>query len=308
MTIQPCQTYQEFFGESPQLFELCQACDFSKKAAELALSRLSAGCRNEVLERIPQCGPLEDLLRLRAASNEVARQIFDSLTPSQRLWAQGCVDACADCPDALPRALAYAVIQERMHDWEGCLPPPDVASAVFERVYRFVDNPNASSLNLSFLNLHCLPRIFDIPPFTKRLTYLNCSHNQLTELPTISGALRSLDCCCNKLKALPAGIENLTALKGLQCGYNQLTVVPEEIGALSSLRTLNFFRNPLTTLPMALLRLPQECQIFLYDCPLSTEVCNALLAAAKEADYRGPKIIFELLNDIPAQAQGGSWN
>jgi Leucine-rich repeat (LRR) protein len=56
-----------------------------------------------------------------------------------------------------------------------------------------------------------------------QLTNLNCSINQLTNLPKLSASLLKLYCSNNQLKRLPA---LPAALKSLFCGNNQLTNLP----------------------------------------------------------------------------------
>ena len=91
-----------------------------------------------------------------------------------------------------------------------------------------------------------LTDISGIEYFTK-LTNLDCSYNQLTELPVGDLTnLTSLDCSDNQLTALP--VEKLTNLTRLYCSNNQLTALPVE--NLSELTNLRCNDNQLTALPV----------------------------------------------------------
>ena len=100
-----------------------------------------------------------------------------------------------------------------------------------------------TSLNIKEKNL---TDISGIEYFTN-LTNLDCSYNQLTELPVGNLTnLKSLDCSDNQLTALP--VENLTNLTLLYCSNNQLTALPvEKLTQLTNLRCNN---NQLTAMPV----------------------------------------------------------
>ena len=100
-----------------------------------------------------------------------------------------------------------------------------------------------TSLNIKEKNL---TDISGIEYFTN-LTNLDCSYNQLTELPVGNLTnLKSLSCSDNQLTALP--VENLTNLTLLYCSDNQLTALPvEKLTQLTNLRCNN---NQLTALPV----------------------------------------------------------
>ena len=75
------------------------------------------------------------------------------------------------------------------------------------------------------------------------LIYLNCSGNQLTNLPELPNGLIYLDCTNNQLTILP---ELPNELEEIQCYSNQLTSLPE---LPDGLETLQCYDNQLTSLP-----------------------------------------------------------
>lgn len=81
---------------------------------------------------------------------------------------------------------------------------------------------------------------------------LNCSANNLTELPWEIGSLRNLqtlNCSENSLRTLPASIDQLVSLINLDCSSNKLTFLPDAIGKLCCLHSLNCSNNQIITLP-----------------------------------------------------------
>ena len=72
---------------------------------------------------------------------------------------------------------------------------------------------------------------------------IDCSCNNLAELPTLPNSLVYLDCCFNRLSVLPT-LPN--SLEHLQCYYNLLTVLPT---LPNSLVSLNCYQNKLYILP-----------------------------------------------------------
>ena len=80
-------------------------------------------------------------------------------------------------------------------------------------------------------NIHNVPS--DIPrEWMISNVELNCSNNQLTNLPESIGSLsnlQQLDCGNNQLINLPESIKSLSNLQILYCHNNQLTKLPESI-------------------------------------------------------------------------------
>ena len=72
---------------------------------------------------------------------------------------------------------------------------------------------------------------------------IDCSCNNLAELPTLPNSLEHLDCCFNRLASLPTLPIGLTHL---HCYYNLLTVLPT---LPNSLEYLNCSSNELSVLP-----------------------------------------------------------
>jgi hypothetical protein len=87
-----------------------------------------------------------------------------------------------------------------------------------------------------------ITRLPDLTPFG-HLRVLNCSGNELTELPALPASLRKLDCSENQLTELPA---LPASLRDLNCYQNQLTELP---ALPASLRKLECSINMLTHLP-----------------------------------------------------------
>ncbi|MFM2049117.1 MAG: hypothetical protein RI955_1665 [Bacteroidota bacterium] len=99
--------------------------------------------------------------------------------------------------------------------------------------------------------------------YFKNLTYLNCSQNQISSLPTLPSGLQQLDCNLNQIGNIPT---LPSSLKNLECVGNQLTSLPtlplglqqldcnfNQIGSIptlpSSLQYLDCSRNQISSLP-----------------------------------------------------------
>jgi hypothetical protein len=94
-----------------------------------------------------------------------------------------------------------------------------------------------------------------LPPEIRNLTslrILNLSVNQIKELPSEIGELKSLQefyIYENELEVLPVEIGNLTSLKIINLSVNQIKKLPPEIGNLKSLQEFGIYDNELETLP-----------------------------------------------------------
>jgi Leucine-rich repeat (LRR) protein len=94
------------------------------------------------------------------------------------------------------------------------------------------------------IHLNCsYNEITELPHLNNKLQYLYCSENQLTGLPPLNDNLIYLDCSENQLTGLPPLNDNLTQL---YCYYNELTSLPP---LNNNLIQLYCFRNQLTWLP-----------------------------------------------------------
>lgn len=81
---------------------------------------------------------------------------------------------------------------------------------------------------------------------------LDCSYNELKELPNTIGELtelRELDCHENNLRVLPGEIGKLSKLTTLRLGINKLVMLPAETSQLWALHTLQLQSNQLASLP-----------------------------------------------------------
>ncbi|KAJ8603613.1 hypothetical protein CTAYLR_004843 [Chrysophaeum taylorii] len=92
----------------------------------------------------------------------------------------------------------------------------------------------------------------------KMLTELNCSRNQIAELPFDIGLcdkLARVDLQNNALHALPASFVRIESLVDLNLRHNNFSELPDDICSLKSLQTLNVADNLLVRVPSTLPRL-----------------------------------------------------
>jgi Leucine-rich repeat (LRR) protein len=85
-----------------------------------------------------------------------------------------------------------------------------------------------------------------------RLTKLQFSKNQITELPPAIGRmreLRHLSMAGNRIAVLPDSIANLSKLRVCDLSDNRLTVLPEAFGRVQIVNQLRVRNNPLSALP-----------------------------------------------------------
>ena len=116
--------------------------------------------------------------------------------------------------------------------------------------------------NLQYLDCS-LNQLTELPSLPNTLNNLLCNHNRLTVLPSLPSSLTSMYCPSNQLATLPSLPNTLTlldcvanhlivlpslpnSLQLLDCSSNQLTVLPS---LPSSLETINCYLNQLTVLP-----------------------------------------------------------
>lgn len=160
-----------------------------------------------------------------------------------------------------------------------------------------------SSLNVNGLGIKDL---YGVQFFTS-LKNLNCSHNQLSNLPPPAESLETLDCRRNQLQnlsKLPAALTKLkcsfnrmslipalpAGLSELYCDSNQLSALP----ALGSLKHLSCGNNLLNTIP----QLPASLLTLRCDSNQLTIIANTLPPYLKELDCRKNKIDnLPVLND-----------
>ena len=100
-----------------------------------------------------------------------------------------------------------------------------------------------SALPESLHYLNCsFNQLFNLPTLPGSLRHLICGHNQLINLPVLPDSLLELNCTVNQLGGLPA-LPN--SLIDLECGVNQLMYLPI---LPNSLKYLYCATNPLTSL------------------------------------------------------------
>jgi len=86
---------------------------------------------------------------------------------------------------------------------------------------------------------------FEFEKFPSDLTYLNCSHCRLTELPELPPKLIELNCSHNKLTELPKLYDNI---KSLACFNNQIIKLQPDL-PVKNLKWLNINNNQIEDLP-----------------------------------------------------------
>jgi uncharacterized repeat protein (TIGR01451 family) len=118
----------------------------------------------------------------------------------------------------------------------------------------FVNDTVLDCSNNNITNLPNLPNLLkffycnknqltSLPSVPISLTHLDCSQNQLTSLPTIPSTLKSLNCSFNDLPSLPTLPSTLNII---ECSSNQINYLPT---IPSSLILLYCYENNLTSLP-----------------------------------------------------------
>jgi len=129
-------------------------------------------------------------------------------------------------------------------------------------------------------NIAKYPNFIEIQQLSEydSIVYINCSNNNLTELPSnLPESLQILNCRNNNLTELPSNLPG--SLRGLDCYNNDLTALPSNLP--ESLRRLDCFNNDLTSLPSSL---PESLQIL--DCSYNklTELPSNLPESLQELD------------------------
>jgi Leucine-rich repeat (LRR) protein len=101
----------------------------------------------------------------------------------------------------------------------------------------------------------CHNELTQLPTLPPTLIMLYCSNNELTQLPTLPPTLTMLLCCYNQLTQLPTLPPTLTYL---YCSNNQLTQLPNLPSTLTKLLCCNNQLTQLPILPPTLIHL--DCQ------------------------------------------------
>jgi len=129
---------------------------------------------------------------------------------------------------------------------------------------------NATSMDVQYLDISDLTGVTCF----KNMKVLNCSHNQLTSLPSLPATLTSLNCIYNQLSSLPTLPDNLIdlvcynneidsiptlplTLQVLWFGNNQVSSIPTLPSTLKALRCANNKISIIPVLPAGLENL--EC-------------------------------------------------
>lgn len=119
-------------------------------------------------------------------------------------------------------------------------------------IKNFIESPGSTSLDFCYLTISSLPDIWDYPQFSKRLSTLNLSQNNLQKLPRSINFLinlTNLDLSMNQLQELPPYFNKLSSLRKLDLSHNELESLPESIGELASLQSLSAINNKLRNIP-----------------------------------------------------------
>ena len=107
---------------------------------------------------------------------------------------------------------------------------------------------------------------------SKTIFHLDCSHNNLSELPPEIGYLENLlvlVCSFNNLKTLPSSLENLQGLWRIDCSFNSMETFPHALTTLK-VDTLNISHNLLKEIPDSIKNMARLQE---FDCS-----CNRLHA------------------------------
>jgi hypothetical protein len=89
-----------------------------------------------------------------------------------------------------------------------------------------INGKDISILNISYLNLNYIPKIFHF-----NLIELNCSFNELEELPILPNCLKILLCNNNKIKRIEKLPESIEILN-ISCNDLESIYLPEKIEKL----------------------------------------------------------------------------
>jgi len=145
---------------------------------------------------------------------------------------------------------------------------------------------NITAINIACSNLHNIP---DWILKCKNLKILDCSQNQITQLPeTLPDSLQILWCNNNKLTQLPklpcslqmlfiqynqlTQLPNLLPpkLKELECQHNKLIKLPDVLPNL--LKSLRCYGNQITQLPEILPNSSNACSVSLRSVRLTAHI------------------------------------
>lgn len=166
--------------------------------------------------------------------------------------------------------------------------PNDYETAL-TRIKRVV-NDQATSLDLSFLNLTELPEPL---AYLTNLQELRLDFNEIAELPDWLGQLKHLRVLHlehNRLESLPASLLQLRHLQDLYMEDNQFVELPKWLGSLTQLRQLDLRDNQLTSLPDSLATPAYLNSLLLDGNPLNPEF--------KAAYQHGTEAVKQYLREL----------
>ena len=110
------------------------------------------------------------------------------------------------------------------------------------------DLPSLSRFkNLQYLNCS-INELVELPPLPETLKALECYNNMLTSLPDLNILLERLDCSDNRISHLPHHLYKNINLRYLNCSENCISELP--LLNQLNLHTLNFRQNNLSYYPM----------------------------------------------------------
>jgi len=141
-------------------------------------------------------------------------------------------------------------------------------NALNESLIRSCIDEQSTELDLSYLRITRFPDSLlndeKLMNYWRKLQVLICDDNELTELPTSIGKLRSLQglyCTNNRLQNLPNSLGKLRSLQKFICYNNQLREIPTSFGNLLSLELFDCKGNHLKELPASIYNLKRLARL-----------------------------------------------
>ena len=189
------------------------------------------------------------LFGLLPAELVTAAPDVDALSmPTDTALSESSIDITDDFTDLIFRAAVYAAIgkssPERIYD-------DDVMQVDWLRVSsRGIQSLAGLEWLTALTDLNCSNnQLAELPSLPDGLEVLSCDRNHLTSLPNLPDSLEELDCTDNQLTALPMLPDSL---KYLMCADNKVMVLPALPGGLEYLDCDNNRLSSLPTLPAGL--------------------------------------------------------
>lgn len=135
---------------------------------------------------------------------------------------------------------------------------------------------------------------------TKVLPLRECGLRALPDGSTeLAANVRTIDICCNSIKALPDEIRAWSSLETLLCSQNGLTSLPSSIGSLGQLQKLDLSFNRLSTLPPELSQLGKVKTLMLNGNKLGPSLPSAVFEGPLAQSLEELDLSVNQLQDLP---------